>query len=234
VIPEAVRRSLVLDDAGIHREVLAMTDAHTDRLFPAAAGDIVVRFPVSRLVLDPERFETGDPMEARGMGLIYTATHSGDTLRLAPTPEERAHLVATYYSPHHQRLAEEVAAQLERHGRACIVDCHSFPSRPLPYETDLLRPDLCIGTDDFHTPARLVAALRAAATKLGLSTAIDCPYAGSLVPRQYYRRRPEVVSVMLEVNRGLYMDEETGEPSQNFATMQERVRALLEVIRQES
>ena len=40
-----------------------------------------------------------------------------------------------------------------------IIDGHSFPALPLPYELNqrAFRPDFCIGTDDFHTPEELVA-----------------------------------------------------------------------------
>lgn len=34
---------------------------------------------------------------------------------------------------------------------------------------------------------------------------------GSIVPMQFYRRDARVLSVMVEVNRRLYMDEQTGE-----------------------
>ena len=47
----------------------------TERLFDVP-GVAPVRFPGSRLVLDPERFESDDEeiMATRGMGVIYTRT----------------------------------------------------------------------------------------------------------------------------------------------------------------
>ena len=55
-----------------------MTDAYTDKLFsvPDAA---VVRYPVSRLIADPERFENDaeEVMSKLGMGVIYTRTSGG-------------------------------------------------------------------------------------------------------------------------------------------------------------
>lgn len=50
-----------------------MTDHHTDELFlDAVSGTASLVFSVSRLVVDPERFERDDmePMAARGMGLL--------------------------------------------------------------------------------------------------------------------------------------------------------------------
>ena len=71
-IPAEVRNQVLLTDAELKRELLAMTDAYTDELFSAdlAPGDTTVIFPVSRLVVDPERFADDDaePLAKRGMG----------------------------------------------------------------------------------------------------------------------------------------------------------------------
>ena len=44
-----------------------------------------------------------------------------------------------------------------KNNKVLIIDCHSFPKYPLPYElnqqTD--RPEICIGTDSFHTSEKL-------------------------------------------------------------------------------
>ncbi|MEZ2144783.1 N-formylglutamate amidohydrolase [Bradyrhizobium sp. DN5] len=122
-------------------------------------------------------------------------------------------------------------------GRSCIiVDCHSFSSRPLPHEPDQdpARPDICIGTDAWHTPARLRDELVAAASAAGFSVLIDRPFAGALVPAKYYRREPTVRAVMVEINRRLYMDEQTGERLPNFGEIRQAVSEMLAVVGQYS
>jgi hypothetical protein len=54
-----------------------MTDAFTAELFPPSALEAQrFVFPVSRLVCDVERFphDADEPMAARGMGAVYSAT----------------------------------------------------------------------------------------------------------------------------------------------------------------
>ena len=46
-----------------------------------------------------------------------------------------------------------------------------------------------------------------AVKEAGYSVAVDAPFAGALVPLSYYRKDDRVLSVMIEVNRRLYMDE---------------------------
>jgi hypothetical protein len=113
-----------------------------------------VIFPVSRLVVDPERFrnDADEPMVARGMGAIYTRLSTGEPLRsLGET--ERRWLMETYYDPHHAKLENAVADALVRFGRCLIIDVHSFSSAPLPHEPDqtVPRPEVCIGFDKFHS-----------------------------------------------------------------------------------
>jgi N-formylglutamate deformylase len=57
--------------------------------------------------------------------------------------------------PHHLALSRAVEDELNAQGLSLIVDCHSFPSTPLPYEMDQdpSRPDICIGVDHFHSTA---------------------------------------------------------------------------------
>lgn len=59
-----------------------------------------------------------------------------------------------------------------------------FPSVALPTESGSSqeRPDICIGTDPFHTPPYLVAQLREVFVDEGFSVAIDSPFEGTLVP----------------------------------------------------
>ncbi len=226
-IPEDVRESFVIDDAQLELELLRMTDHFTDELFLVSLDvATAVVYPVSRLVCDPERFpgDAEEAMAARGMGVIYTRRHDLGLLRKRPTPSEREALLDRYYRPHHKSLEEAVGASLAAHGRCLVIDCHSFPGTPLAYETDPARPDICIGLDEFHTPRELRDAAVGTFKAAGLEVAENRPFAGALVPASRYKKDRSVAAVMIEVNRSLYMDEETGERGPRFLD----IRTLLE------
>jgi N-formylglutamate deformylase len=116
-----------------------------------------------------------------------------------------------------------------RSGVCLIVDCHSFPSNPLPHESDQApdRPDFCVGTDSFHTPAAVRDTIVAAIESEGYSAAVDAPFAGALVPLSSYRKDHRVLSVMIEVNRRLYMDERSGVKAPGFEKVTATVRRII-------
>ena len=99
-----------------------------------------------------------------------------------------------------------------------MLDCHSFPSAPLPYEHDhaLDRPAICIGTDSVHTPAWLQERAVTCFTDAGFRVQVDRPFAGSLVPATYYKQDTRTMALMVEVNRGLYMGEASGQRLSSF------------------
>ncbi len=196
-IPAEVREQFVLSDSELAKELLRMTDHATARLFGLdVQNPTVVWAPVSRLVVDVERFpdDVDEPMAGRGMGVIYQLTSNGRPLRRPISAQERQTLLNDWYWPHHRRLEAAVDRAIGRHGRCLLIDCHSFPSRPLPYEPDQnpVRPEICLGTDDYHTPADLLHAALKAFRAEGLQIATDRPFAGALVPLSRYRRDPRV------------------------------------------
>lgn len=87
-IPESYREPFFLSGEKLDREVLRMTDWYTAEIF-GGGGERDLVFPVSRLLVDVERFENDDEeiMASRGMGVLYTKTHDLRPLRREPTPE---------------------------------------------------------------------------------------------------------------------------------------------------
>lgn len=230
-IPEQWRDLFVVSDDELAQELLLMTDAFTDELFDL--GDMADRlvFPVSRLLVDPERFENDEdePMAARGMGAVYTRTHDGRVLKKS----RRAELMEQYYRPHHESLTRWAQELLTERSRCLIIDCHSFPSVPIPCDMNQtpVRQDICIGTSPIHTSEGLVAGAVSAFKNQGWSVSIDTPYAGTIVPIEHSGKEPGVSSIMVEVNRRLYMDETTGLRSGAFdGTKRMLVASLVEVV----
>ncbi len=217
-IPPEERDSILIDDDSLFREKLRMTDWYTDELF-CVDGPDVQKNSFSRLLFDPERFrdDRQEIMSKFGMGAIYTKTLDGRKLRNL-TVKKREEMIRKYYDPYHFALAKKVEELLEKFGKCLIIDGHSFPDSPLAFESDKtsVRPDICIGTDEYHTPEALARVIEEYVKDNGLTVRRNFPFAGTIVPMKYYKSDKRVSSVMLEVNRRLYINEETGEKNSRF------------------
>ena len=142
------------------------------------------------------------------MGVIYTHGARGTPLRRAPTPAEREALLEAIYRPYHAALESLVAGSIERFGRCVIIDGPSYPAAAFPYELHPLapRPAVCLGTlETEQSPETLVKLFEETVRGQGLSVARNAPFAGSIMPARYVRH-PAVSSIMIETNRGLYLD----------------------------
>ncbi|CAM5599778.1 N-formylglutamate amidohydrolase [Streptomyces viridochromogenes] len=234
-IPAGVRSGIVLDDAALERELDHITDAHTASIAEAAAraaGVTPWRFVnrLSRLVVDPERFPDGrEEMLAVGMGAVYTRTTHREPLRPDGTDPEP--LVERYFRPYAQAMTDAVADRLAATGRAVIVDVHSYPADPLPYElhADGPRPPVCLGTDSFHTPPGLLAAAREAFAPCG-ETGLDSPFAGTYVPLEFYGEDPRVSALMVEIRRDTYMTEPGGPAGPGLTRLAGALAALVDAV----
>lgn len=234
VIPPEVRRSFLLSEEEIAGELLRLTDLYTDQLYAPRPSEFAhpLVYPVSRMVVDPERFpdDSQEPMVKHGQGVVYVSTQDGRPLRNTPGKAERETLLQTYYYPHHRQLTALVTEQLLASHRCLIIDCHSFPEEPFPFEEnkERPRPDICIGTDAFHTPDQLGVRAGNFFRKAGYTVDFNHPFSGALVPLTFYRANPGVFSLMIELNRKCYMDEKTGEKNSGFNTLQKDVLEILE------
>jgi N-formylglutamate deformylase len=213
-IPGWVRAGLLLSDAELAAEVEALTDHGTDVIARRAAELAAVRpfalvNQMSRFVVDPERFPDGrEEMVAVGMGAVYTHGTRGQRIR-ADDPAHAAALLDAFYRPWGDTVEAAVRARLAATGRAVLLDVHSYPRDPLPYElhADGPRSAICLGTDAFHTPSWLVEAAREVFAPLG-DVVLNSPFAGTYVPMAHYGTDARVASLMLELRRDVCAEAE--------------------------
>ena len=219
-IPKQFRREFLPEKEKMHSELLCMTDWYTDELF-ACADCLAIVHQYSRLVCDPERFLDPDEemMWQKGMGMYYTRMSDGDLLKHSPLSSSEG--LQAYgkalkiYQQHHARLRSTVQHQLALFDKAVLIDGHSFSETVLPYEPQenhhLKRPEICLGADAVFTPNHLLDTAKEYFTQAGLEVAVNTPFAGTMVPEPFYSLQDKrVKSLMIEVNRSLYMDERTG------------------------
>lgn len=219
-VPEEFKKDFVLNEEELQKEILYIADNYTDQLYAELLHvSSFIKSKLSRMVLDIERFknEEDEPMSKVGMSALYILTSSGKILR--NISEVNKNKLENIYDDYHNTFTNLVNRTLEKNNVAIIVDCHSFPSKPRGYESDQEndRPDICIGIDSYHTPKELTEILKNNFEEIGFSVKINSPFSGSIVPLEFYKKDKRVVSVMVEVNRKLYMNEENFEKLNNFS-----------------
>jgi N-formylglutamate deformylase len=232
-LPEQFRNQIVLSDADLAAELNLMTDLFTDEIY-FDPESIVIRFPISRLIVDVERFpeDIDEPMSKVGMGMIYSKTAFGRKLKRNLQTKERNELVSQY-NVHHQKLLKDVKLELNNYDKAVIIDCHSFPDHPLPCDMDqsIPRPQICIGTDLFHTPIELLQIVESYFNKNNYDVQINKPYSGTLVPIEFYKKDHKVMSIMIEINHSLYMNERNGEKKDTFESIKKEIGSVFHLIK---
>ena len=127
-----------------------------------------------------------------------------------------------------------MTSKLDKHEKVIIVDCHSFPKTRLPYEMSEIRkrPQICLGTDTFHTPKKLRDFLFEQFKSYGFSVDINTPFSGSIVPNLFYKREKRVKSIMIEIRRDIYMDEGKYKKNNSFLKTRNTLSKIIKLIRE--
>jgi len=232
-IPEKYKKSILLSDKILQREIRRMTDAFCDQLYDAPEFPIRVIAPVSRLVCDVERFRDDrlEPCAKKGQGLMYTRTTHFRKLRNYDNAL-RDEILREIYDPHHERLTAAVEQALKRYNKCLIIDGHSFNSKMLIKPDNMLSlplffPDFDIGTDSYHTPAGLRDAICAHVRELGYKPKVNTPFGGAITPMKFYQSDKRVFSIMFEANRKLYMNETNMTKAEGFEKTRQTCHALM-------
>lgn len=198
-------------------------DLYVDELYADApdTGATLLTARMSRYVCDLNRSEhdvdRDTVLGANGRpsphGLIWRATTDNRAAIAKPLPraelERRLH---AYYRPYHDRLDELVRDLLGRHGFVIVVSGHSMPSRGRDGHDDpgRERADVVPGTRQRSTTAAgVIEATERVAARFQLGVAHDEPYRGGHTTVRYGRPSAGIHAIQIELNRRLYMDEQS-------------------------
>ena len=187
------------------------TDFYTDKLFsgntPTPLPIESIIFPYSRFYCDAERL-VNDPMEQVGQGILYTKTDNGAQRKLTDKTTKHGIML---YQRHHKIISDAIIKN------ALIIDCHSFPAHISDY-------DICIGYNDDNTKPALqtIEFMVYFFEKHHFSVGINTPYSNSICASS----SASYSSVMIELNKRIYMHEESLEITDNFYSIQEMITEL--------
>ncbi len=217
-------------------------DAFVDEIFAGTAG---LGAPLLKAIfarafidanreayeLDPAMFEeplpawvnVRSPRVAAGLGTIPRIVSSGEEIyRRKLTLAEARERIEHFYRPYHDALAELVAATKRRFGYCILIDAHSMPSTEGPGQPEpgARRTDIVLG-DCYGTACAGIVSSRARETlePLGYRVTQNDPYAGGFVTQHYGKPLDFTHAIQIEINRALYMDEESIRPSPALARL---------------
>jgi N-formylglutamate amidohydrolase len=239
--PKAFLAVSRLDERSIRRS----EDSFVDALFLPAVdlGAPLLRanFPRAWLdvnrepyELDPKMFDGNLPPFANirsvrvagGLGTIARIVSESEEIYAAPLEvAEGLARIEQVYKPYHEALRGLAAATRSTFGQALLIDCHSMPST-VRGGHGRLRPDIVLG-DRYGAScsSEISDAAGHILSRLGYSVSRNKPYAGGFITEHYGKPGMGFHTMQIEVNRRLYMDERTLQPTPGFS----RLRADLGV-----
>ena len=204
-IPDEYRKTSLITQEELEEENRLMCDTGIIEVLPSELQDRTIIFPYSILYCDVERFRDGtEKMESYGMGYIYTKDSRGREI-FRPTEKHRQE-VDRIYEEHHQKLDLKTSEILKRCGSCLIIDLHSYSDEVVERLFGYADcPDVCIGIEPDYESKELVEGIISFCHGMGLSTAINYPYSGSIVPNKYYgQKNTGIASVMIEINKRIF------------------------------
>ena len=228
-IPNEYMKDYIVSKKTLDKEILRMTDSFCDELYDPFGFEKRVVAEISRLVCDVERFrDDKDEYNARyGHGLMYTKTSLGRLMR-ENDETVRTKILEEIYDPHHKKLEEAVDTALDRYGFCLIIDGHSFNSKKIvKFDNIFSFPDFDIGTDSFHTPSFLIEGICDEVKRKGYTSRLNSPYSGAITPLKHYGKNSNVVSIMIETNRKLYMNEKKRSKNEDFFKIRKVIHSLM-------
>ncbi len=163
-----------------------------------------------------ERFGVISPSarSRAGIGLIPRLIKAGRAIYNRPlSAEEIMNRVKNYYEPYHDTLCTTLDQAYYNHGQFWHINCHSMPkASAYPKKAPRLKPsDIVLGDHDGKSCSRdFMQALRKFWADKGYHVTINDPFKGVELASRYAWPTRGKNSVQIEINRALYMDEETG------------------------
>ena len=225
-IPDEAASEMVVGDQLLRRDL----DLYVDQFWAAAPeeGATLIASNVSRYVVDlnradddisPEAVEDGEvcyePGYYQERGVVWRETTGGTPVMNEPlTPEDFERRLDRFYYPYHEALTAEIERVKEQFGYCILVDGHSMPSTGRQGHSDpgRRRADIVPGDVEGEACDRTVRwTVEQHYRDHGYSVRSNDPYQGGWITRHYGKPDEGVHAIQIEVNRDLYMDEETFE-----------------------
>lgn len=144
------------------------------------------------------------------------------------SPEDVENRINTYYHNYHNALDELITSMHDFYGQVWHINCHSMPSSSAPVATagpvihpTLAKADMVLGDrDGTSCSLEFTYLVRDILKNLGYKVVLNNPYKGLEIVRRHGRPHAGFHSLQLEINRAIYIDEDSFEYTKHFEHLQ--------------
>ncbi|MDI2113738.1 N-formylglutamate amidohydrolase [Commensalibacter nepenthis] len=175
----------------------------------------------------PEWCHTNSPQVKRGLGTVHKISSSGKQIYKYylsfPKIKER---IETYWFSYHQQIQNFIQKSSKENGGCIILDMHSMPSmlKRNPYYADIVLGD---GFSETCSPA-LINNSQKFFTEKGFKVSKNIPYAGGYITRHYGNPRQNIHVMQIEINKSIYMNENSFELQDGFYLLKQQLNEYIE------
>jgi N-formylglutamate amidohydrolase len=233
-------------------EVRRAEDTHVARLWhgaPARGATLIeALFPrayidANRSIADVDPELLADPWpdpiapsrkSEQGIGLVWRLARSGEPMygRKLTVAEVRRRIDACYL-PYHAAVAAALDERHREFGAVWHINCHSMPAVGDANADDpgRRRADFVLGDRDGTSCDLAFTAFVAETLRgCGYDVAVNDPYKGVELVRRHGRPAERRHSLQIEINRALYMDEETLAPTAGYDKLEADLARLVDAL----
>ena len=236
-------------------------DSYVDELYKhvSSIGGVFLDAKFPRSYIDPNRSENDFILEdlheknnsaceikfkptiksQLGIGLVWLKIPpNGEPMyKEKITLKQLMHRVNTYHRPYHKILKNMLDNTYKKFGKFYHVNAHSMQNQATAMSDQsqgTKRPDFVIGDREGTSCKRRFTDLIVDFLKsLNYSVDVNYPYKGMELVRVYSDPLQNKNSVQIEVNRKLYMNEETREKIDNFKILKQDLKKLINEIKKQ-
>ena len=236
-------------------------DSYVDELYKhvSSIGGVFLDAKFPRSYIDPNRSENDFILEdlheknnsaceikfkptiksQLGIGLVWLKVPPNGELMYKDkiTLKQLMHRVNTYHRPYHKILKNILDNTYKKFGNFYHVNAHSMQNQATAMSDQsqgTKRPDFVIGDREGTSCKRKFTDLIVDFLKsLNYSVDVNYPYKGMELIRAYSDPLQNKNSVQIEVNRKLYMNEETREKIDNFKILKQDLKKLINEIKKQ-
>lgn len=190
-----------------------------------------------RLELDPSMF-FNYPLDKNamfdkhcrmGIGVVHRINHMRENIYDGKLDygevEER---LSKVYDVYHEKLSQLVDKTVKKFGFCLLLDCHSMPSKICSIIDERSGIDICLGNLFGQScPQDMTDYFAGRFWDKNYNVEENCPYSGAYITFNYCQPRRKMYTLQLEINRGLYANEESLLKNESFAEIGEDISSAV-------